>query len=78
MLPQDFENACEISYILVHQLALYNHVINIDLNVPTQLWFEHFGHHPLISRPFIFQAKGHHLVVIISYRSNKICLLLII
>ena len=78
MLPQNFENACKISYMLGYQLALYNHVINIDFKVLAQLWFEHFGHHSLISSPYIFQAKGHHLVVIVSYRSNKSCLLLII
>ena len=49
MLLQDFENVYEISHMLRHHLALYNHVINIDFNAPTQLWFEHFGHHSLIS-----------------------------
>ena len=35
VLPQDFENACEIHYVFGHQLALHNHVINIDFNVFT-------------------------------------------
>ena len=35
--------------MLRHHLTLYNYVINVDFNTPTQLWFEHFGHHPLIS-----------------------------
>ena len=35
-----------------HYFALYNHIINIDFNVPTQLWFQHFSHHPLINRPY--------------------------
>ena len=33
MLPQDFENAYEIHYMFGHQLALHNHVINIDFDV---------------------------------------------
>ena len=49
MLPQDFEDAYEISYMLRHQLTFYNHVININFNILAQLWFKHFGHHPLIS-----------------------------
>ena len=57
--------------MLGHYLALYNHIINIDFNALAQLWLEHSSHHPLISRPCIFQTKGHHFVVIISSRSNK-------
>ena len=33
---------------------------------------------PLIGRPYILQSKRHHFVVVISSRSNKNCLLLII
>ena len=33
VLPQDFKNACEIHYVFGHQLALHNHVINIDFDV---------------------------------------------
>ena len=64
--------------MLGHQLALHNHVIDIDFNILAQLWFEHFGHHSLISLPCIFQPKGHHFVVIVPYRGNKNSLLLII
>ena len=64
--------------MLEHYLALYNHIINIDFNALAQLWFEHFSHHPLISKPCVFQTKGHHFVVIISSGSNKRCLFLII
>ena len=64
--------------MLRHQLALYNHVINIDFNALAQLWFEHFGHHLLIGLPCIFQAKRHHFVVIVSNKSNESCLFLIV
>ena len=71
MLPQDSEDVCEVAHMLGYYFALYNHIINIDFNAPIQLWFEHFGHHPLISKPCIFQPKGQHLVMIVSSRSDK-------
>ena len=49
MLPQDFENVYEIFHMLRYHLTLYNYAINVDFNAPAQLWFEHFGHHSLIS-----------------------------
>ena len=78
MLPQDSEDVYEVAHVLEYYFALYNHIINIDFNAPIQLWFEHFSHHPLISRPCVFQPKGHHLVVIVSSRSNKNCFFLIV
>ena len=64
--------------MLRHYFALYNHIIDIDFNVSAQLWFEHFSHHPLISRPCIFQIKRYHFVVIVSNESDKSCLFLIV
>ena len=78
MLPQNHKDVYEVSHMLEHYLAFYNHIINIDFNTLAQLWFEHFSHHSLISRPCIFQTKRHHLVVIISSGSNKSCLFLIV
>ena len=74
MFPQDSEDVYEVAHVLGYYFALYNHIINIDFNAPVQLWFEHFSHHPLISRPYVFQPKRHHLVVIVSSMSNKNCL----
>ena len=68
----------EVSHMLGHYLALYNHIINIDFNAHAQLWFEHFSYHPLISKPCIFQTKWHHFVMIVSNRSNKSCVFLIV
>ena len=61
-----------------HHLDLHHYVIYIDLNILAQLWFKHFSHHPLIGESRIFQAKWHHLVMVVSNGSDKSCLLLII
>ena len=52
--------------------------ICIDFNALNQLRLEHSDHHPLISRPCVFQTKRHHLVIVVSNRSDKSCLFLII
>ena len=64
--------------MLRHHIALHHYVIYIDLNILAQLGFKHLGHHPLIGGSHIFQAKGHHLVMVVSSGGNKGCLLLII
>ena len=74
MLPQNFEDVCEVSHMLGHYLTLYNHIINIDFNTSSELWFEHFSHHPLIK----WSNKRHHFIMIVSNGSNKNCLFLIV
>ena len=64
--------------MLEHQLALHHHVVYIDFNTLTQLWFKHSRHHPLIGRPCVFQPKGHHFVVVVFNGSDKSCLFLIV
>ena len=63
--------------MLGHHLTLHHHIIYINLNILAQLWLKHSSHHPLIDGPYILQTKRHHVVVIISSRSDKSCLLLI-
>ena len=63
MLPQDFKDISEVSYLLGHLLDFYHHIVYIDLNTLTQLWFKHLSHHLLIGGSRAFQAKGHHLIV---------------
>ena len=48
-----------------HQFALYYHVVYIHFNGFAHLLFKHPSHHPLIGRPSILQAKGHHLIIIV-------------
>ena len=78
MLPQNSKDVCEVPHMLGYYLTLYNHIINIDFNASAQLWFKHFSHYPLISKPCIFQIKGHHFVMIVFSGSNKSCLFLIV
>ena len=62
--------------MLENHLALHYHIIYISFNILIQLCLKHLSHHPLIGRPRIFQAKGHHLVIVVSNRNNKSCLFL--
>ena len=59
-------------------VALHYHVIYVDFNILAQLRFKHLIHQPLISGPYIFQAEGHYLVMVVSSGSNKSCLFLIL
>ena len=78
VFPQDSEYACKIPYMLGHYLTLHHHVIYVHFNIFTHSCFKHLGHHPLIRRSRIFQAERHHLVMIISHRSDKRRFLLIV
>ena len=59
-------------------LTLHYHVIYVDFNILAQLRFKYLSHYPLIGGPCIFQAKGHHLVMVVSSRSYKSYLFLIL
>ena len=83
---QYFKNIPEVFHVLGRHLTFHHHIIYINLIIFAQLWLEYLGHHPLIDRPYILQSddrpyilqsKRHHLVVVISSRINKSCLLLI-
>ena len=59
-------------------LALHHHIINVNFDLFPLLKLKYPNHRPLIGSPGILQTKGHHLIVIISSRSDKSCLLLVI
>ena len=59
-------------------LALNYHIIDVNFNVFPLLRLKYPGHHPLIGSPGILQTKGHNLIMIISGKSDKNCLLLVI
>ena len=73
VFPQNFKNVPEVSHMLRHHFTLHHHILYIDLNILAQLWFKHSNYHPLIGRPYVFQTKRHHFVVVISNRSDKSC-----
>ena len=37
--------------------ALYQHVIDVDLNIPPNLVCKHFVHEPLIRRAYVLEAE---------------------
>ena len=78
MFPQNFKDVSEVSHMLGHHLTLYHHVVYVDFNSLAQLWFKHSRHHPLIGRPYVFQPKGHHFVMVVSNGSDKSYLFLIV
>ena len=42
------------------------HIIDINLHGFTYQWSEYLGHHPLISRPYVFKVKQHYIVAVQS------------
>ena len=78
MFSQCSEDVSQIVHMIGYFLTFYYHVIYVDFNILPQLRFKHFSHHPLISGSCILQAKGHHLVMVISNRSDKSRFLLIL
>ena len=59
-------------------LALHHHIIDVNFYFFPLLRLKYPGHHPLIGSLSILQTKGHYLIVIISSRSDKSYLLLVI
>ena len=78
MLPLDIKGIAKVSQVLGHHLTLYHHIINIDFDAFAQLCLEHPQNHPLISGPYVLQAKQHYLVVVVPNRCHKGCFLMIL
>ena len=77
MPPQDLKDIPELVNVLGFQLTVDHHVVYIDFNILAQLWLKHPSHYSLIGRTCIFQSKMHHLVMVVSNRSDKSFFLLI-
>ena len=77
MLPQHFEDISEVPQMLGNHLALHNHIINVNLDILTQLGLKHSSHHPLVSKPRILQSKRDHLIMIIPSGCDKSSILLV-
>ena len=58
--------------------TLNEHVIYIYFHVPSDLLAEHFIHLPLVGYSYIFQSKGHYLIVIEPLAHNERSFLLIL
>ena len=57
--------------------AFYQHVIDVDLDIPPDLVREHLVHEPLIRRAYVLEAKWHHFVIEEALIGNKRSLFLV-
>ena len=55
-----------------------DHVVYLNLHVPTQLWLENFSYTPLEGCSNILQPKGHHPVTICSKGCYERCVYLVL
>jgi hypothetical protein len=58
--------------------GFYQHVIDVDLDISTNLVMEHSVHEPLVGGPCVLQPERHNLVAKKSSTYDKRCLFLII
>ena len=64
--------------MLLFLLALYHHIIDVNFHRMPDLFSKHPSIHPLISGPCILQAEWQYRVMIVGFRRNKWCFLLIL
>ena len=57
------EGLPEIVQIVVVPSAFYWHVINIDLDISSNLMCKHLVHEPLICCARVLEAERHHFIV---------------
>ena len=57
--------------MVVLPTAFYQHVVNVDLNIPSDLVREHLLHEPLIRRACVLKAEQHHFVTEEALASNE-------
>ena len=67
----------EIIQMIVLFSAFYQHVVNIDLDISSNIMCEHLVHKHLICCTHVLEAKWHHFVVEETLAGNKQSLLLI-
>ena len=58
-------------------LALYQHVVNVDLDISPNLLCKHLVHEPLICRACVFEAEWHYFIAKEALASYELSLLLI-
>ena len=67
----------EIIQMIVLTSAFYQHVVNIDLDISSNLMCEHLVHESLICCTYILEAERHHFVTKEALAGNERSLLLI-
>lgn len=80
MLSKSIKNYPKIILVLQSILCFHHDVINVALHRIVNEVIENNGHRPLVRGPSIFQAKWHHRVIKISFRSSEssVCCILLI
>ena len=73
-----FKHFFEVANMLYFLLALYHHIIDVDLDNAPNFISEHSSHHPLICGTSILQPKWHHSVMVVSVGRDKRLLLLVL
>ena len=63
--------------MIIFPSTFYQHIINIDLDISSNLVCKHLVHGPLICRTCVFEAKRHYFVAEEALVGNKRSLLLI-
>ena len=61
----------KVLQMVVLPTAFYQHVVDVDLNIPPDLVREHLLHEPLIRRAYVLKAEQHHFVTEEALASNK-------
>ena len=67
----------EIIQMIVLPSTFYQHVVNVDLDISSNLMCKHLVHEPLICRARVFKAKRHYFVIEEALASDERSLLLI-
>ena len=57
--------------------ALYQHVVDIDLDISPNLLCKHLVHEPLTCCAYVFEAEWHYFIAKEALASYKLSLLLI-
>ena len=63
--------------MIVRLSTFYQHVVNVDLDISSNLMCKHLVHKPLICCARVLEAKQHHFVAEEALASDKRSLLLI-
>ena len=57
--------------MIVLPSSLYQHVVNVDLDISSNLMCKHFVHEPLICHARILEAEQHHFVAKKALANNE-------
>lgn len=61
---QDSETFMEGSYVVVFSRGFNEHIVYVYLHCLAKLFSEHLFHQALVGRVCIFNAEGHHFVIV--------------